>query len=635
VLGRTDSARRLIALLVVFGIAGSGLLVRLGYWQIAQRQALVDAANRQISLTTTVPSRRGDIYDRSGTVVLASSVVTNRLIVAANNLDEVQQAAMVAFLVTQLGLDQADTDSLRQKLAAGKPYNVVAKDLTTEQADAIRTAADAAGITGISFESQAIRDYPQAGGSPGTSLAAHLLGFVNLQGQGQYGIEQYYQSQLAGTPEIVEADKDANGQPIMDTEHVVSAGTTGQDLRLTIDASLQLAIEQEVMAAQIADHADSVSAVVIDPYTGEVYGESTYPSFDGNNYAAAAAADPGVFLDPVVSSVYEPGSVFKMLTVIAALEQGTSTLQTKYRDPGSLRLDGGKTKIEDSDRRGMGTLALQDGVAYSRNVVAAQVALGLAPTTAQASQILHDVWLKMGFGAPTGIDLSGEVNGIVNDPAINPWRQIDLANGSFGQGVAVTPIQLATAFAAMVNGGTLVQPHVVASIGGQPVAAPSRGSVLDPSMSPVLVNLMHHVLQIPWYKPLTTVPGYWLGGKTGTAQIWDPQKHRFLANTYNFSCVGFIARTPGRPDLIVAVQIHAGRPARNAQGAIVTPIASTELFRRIATDAESTPGLLGPAPAATPTPTPTPTPVPTQAPTPPAAPVDALPASTDPILPSR
>jgi cell division protein FtsI/penicillin-binding protein 2 len=290
-----------------------------------------------------------------------------------------------------------------------------------------------------------------------------------------------------------------------------------------------------------------------------------------------------------------------MLTVIAALETETATLQKTYKDTGILKLDGGKTRIEDSDRRAMGTLKLEDGIAYSRNVIAARVAMGLAPTVADASQILHAVWLKMGFGSSTGIDLSGEVSGLVNDPSLRPWRQIDLANGSFGQGVAVTPLQLVTAYAAMVNGGTLVQPHVVAQIGDQVVAAPSRGTVLSASLTPTLTGLLQHVLTIPWYKPLTTVPGYILGAKTGTAQVWDAKNRRWFPNTYNFSCVGFIERTAGHPDLMVAVQIRNGRPNRNAQTQIILPIASTELFRRVATDAITTPGLVPAAPAAAPT----------------------------------
>ena len=199
----------------------------------------------------------------------------------------------------------------------------------------------------------------------------------------------------------------------------------------------------------------------MDPYTGEVYAMATYPSYDGNDYKAIAASDPSRFIDPVVASVYEPGSVFKMMTAAAALTNGTVTPLTRVKDVGTLHLDNGRTKIDDADRKGMGWMTFQDGVAYSRNVVAAKVALGLGKTTEESSTILHDMWLRLGYGQPTGIDVAGEVAGLVRDPGITPWRQIDLANGAFGQGVAVTPIQLAMAYAALANGGTMVQPHVV------------------------------------------------------------------------------------------------------------------------------------------------------------------------------
>jgi len=585
-----------MTLLVVFGLLGSALVVRLGYWQISQHDRLVDSAHRQLFIRTEVPSRRGAIYDRSGTVVLATSVSRDRLVVSAQRMTEAGKQRMVDFLTQMLGLDEAGAAAVRAKLDTGKPYLILARDLAPGQSEAIRSAATSQGIAGIAFESDSFRQYPQAGGGAGMSLGAQLLGFVNQAGAGQYGVEQYYQAQLAGTPQVVEFDKDANGSPIADTQRVVQAGVPGDDLRLTIDSGLQLAMEQEVMAVKIADGAVSASAVVLNPYTGEVYGEASYPGYDANDYAATATADPRRFMDPVISEVYEPGSVFKMLTVLAALEAGTTTLVTKYRDTGVLKLDGGRTKIEDADRRAMGVMKLADAIAYSRNVVAARVALGLAPTVAAASAALHDVWTQLGFGSPTGIDLSGEVAGLVNDPAISAWRQIDLANGAFGQGVAVTPIQLATAYAAMVNGGNLIQPHVVAAIGGHDVSAPSRGAVFPASLSPTLAGLMHHVIQIPWYKSFTTVPGYWLGAKTGTAQIWDAVHRRWFANLYNFSAVGFIGRRVGHPDLIVAVQIHGAHPNRNAAGQLSLPIASTELFRRVATDAITIPGLL-PAPS--------------------------------------
>jgi cell division protein FtsI/penicillin-binding protein 2 len=394
----------------------------------------------------------------------------------------------------------------------------------------------------------------------------------------------------------VHAQKDVAGRPIPDTVAVEDPGTPGEDIRLTIDAGLQLAIEQEVVAAWSADKAKSVSAVVIDPYTGEVLAEASYPSYDGNNYQAIAAEDPNRFIDPVVSAVYEPGSVFKMLTAIAGLETKTVTTKTKIKDTGTLKL-AGKTHIDDADHKARGWMTFEDGVAFSRNVVAAKVALGLGKSTRESSAILHDTWAKMGFGSKTGIDVAGEAPGIVRDPTITAWQEIDLANGAFGQGIAVTPIQLATAYAAMVNGGTLVQPHVVKAIGTADIDPPSRGQVIEPSLSITLTSMMRRVVtEVPTYRDRTIVPGYDVGGKTGTAQIWDPTarggKGDWKHNLFNYSFVGYIGRETGVPDLVVAVKIDEGTPTIARVGQLEMPVMSFELFRRIATDAIKRPGLL-------------------------------------------
>ncbi|HEX7949222.1 MAG TPA: penicillin-binding protein 2 [Candidatus Limnocylindrales bacterium] len=589
-LGRTDSGRRLLLIAVVFALLGSALVVRLGYWQVSQRDTLVDAARRQIYLRSTVPSKRGDIYDRSGTVLLAGTIAKERLVGSAQQLNTAQQQALVELLTGILGLVPDDVAALQVKLASGRPYVVLAQDLSPATAETIRSEADAAGLPGLSFETTFTRAY-QPGGAPGSSLAAHLLGFVNAAGEGQYGVEQRYQELLAGTPRVVESDKDANGQPIADTERAVSPGVPGGDLRLTVDARLQLAVEQEVMAAQIADRADSVSVVVLDPYSGAVLADASYPSYDANDFGATANVDASRFLDPSIAEVYEPGSVFKMFTTIAALETGTATLKTVFRDTGSMLLDRGTARIQDADGKAMGKLKLEDAIAFSRNVVAARVALRLGPTLDASSSILYSVWTRFGFGAKTGIDVSGEVGGLVNDPAITAWRQIDLANGSFGQGVAVTPLQLATAYAAMVNGGILVQPHVVDAIDGKAVEAPARGQIMDQALTPVLESLMNHVLSTNWYRDDVRMPGYWLGGKTGTAQIWDAKTRRWLANKLNFSFIGFVGRQVGRPDFVIAVKLGGARPAITGPGQLILALKSTELFRRVATDAENTPGL--------------------------------------------
>jgi cell division protein FtsI/penicillin-binding protein 2 len=449
----------------------------------------------------------------------------------------------------------------------------------------------------VSLEPEPARVYPQAGGGPDSTLAAHLLGFVNREGVGQYGVEQRYQELLAGQPRVVVARRDMSARAIPESAVTTEFGVPGVDVRLTIDAGLQLAVEQELLAAWVADHAISVSAVVMDPYSGEVYAHATYPSYDANEYRAIAATDPARFIDPLVSEVYEPGSVFKMMTAVAALETGTVTTETSFVDVGTLQLDGGKTKIDNADRKGRGAMSFEDAIAWSRNVVAAKVALGLGATTDEAARVLYDTWRRLGFGAPTGIDVAGEVAGIVRDPTVRTWREIDLANGAFGQGVAVTPIQLATAYSAMVNGGRLIQPHVVKAIGEEEVSAAARAEILDPQLSPTLIHLMNHVVsEVPFYRDRTLIPGYFVGGKTGTAQIWDATLRGGLGDwkkdLFNYSFVGFVGRHDGIPELVVAVRINEAKPTVVKVGQLEMPVMSFELFRRIATDAVTTPALL-------------------------------------------
>ena len=596
-LGRTDSRRRLLFLLVAFGVGSMALVTRTAYWQVLRGSELTAWASDQTAVRIEIGGRRGDVYDRTGTVLLATSVARDRLVAAADQLTSDQQTRTADALIRLLKLDEVAAADLRVKLASGKPYIVLARGITPELAERIRQAANARQVVGLSLEPEPERVYPQEGGGPGSTLAAHLLGFVNRENVGQYGVEQFYQAELAGSPRVLIAQRDASGRARSDTSVVQEPGTLGEDLRLTIDAGLQLALEQELLAAWIADEAKSASAVVMDPYTGEVYAEATYPSYDANDYRAVAASAPGRFIDPVVSNVYEPGSVFKMMTATTALEAGTVTRTTKIKDVGTLRLDGGRTKIDNADRKGMGWITFEDGIAYSRNVVAAKVALGLDDSVATSSAMIYDTWRKLGYGAKTGIDVAGEVVGITRDPAAQPWSEIDLANAAFGQGVAVTPIQLATAFSTIINGGTTVAPHVVQAIGSHDVHPTPGNRVVDAAVAKKVRRLMDHVVEaVPFYRDRTLVPGYHVGGKTGTAQIWDPNANdghgAWKHNLFNYSFVGYIGREADVPDLVVAVRIEEAKPTIARVGRLEMPVMSFELFRRVATDAITTPDLL-------------------------------------------
>ena len=609
-LGRTDSRPRLIFLLIGLVVGSVALVGRLGYWQIARGAELATQARLQTSIRTETPARRGSIYDRTGVVVLATTVDRDKIVAAPEELTPAERRSVGAVLGRLLGLDMDPeaAATLDERLAEERPYVVLARDVEQGTAKAIRAAIDAGQLPHIWLEPEPVRVYPQEGGGSDSTLAAHLLGFVNREGVGQYGVEQQYQDALAGEPQVVFAQRDVNSRPIAESAQVTEPGMPGSDLMLTIDAGLQLAVEHEVFAAWVADRATSVSAVVMDPRTGEVYAEASYPSYNANDYKRIAAEEPSRFIDPIVSHVYEPGSVFKMMTVVAALEAKAVTPKTRILDVGTLRLDGGRTKIDNANRRGRGWMTFEDAIAHSRNVVAAKVALKLGKTTDDAAAKLYDAWTRLGYGAPTGIDVAGEVPGLVRDPALERWREIDLANGSFGQGVAVTPLQLATAFSALINGGRLVRPHVVSSSGADAIEHPASRQAIDGKLSPTYIDMLNHVVtSVPFYAAGSLIPGYFVGGKTGTAQIWDSEKGRWKAGVFNYSFVGFVGREEGRPELVVAVRIHEGTPTTAGVGVLEMPVMSFELFRRIAHDAITTPDLVpAPPPATTPTASPGP-----------------------------
>ena len=394
---------------------------------------------------------------------------------------------------------------------------------------------------------------------------------------------------LAGTPRLLLAERDVVGRPITDTAEILSPGVAGSDIRLTIDTTLQLAAEQEVLAAYTADRAVSVSAVVMDPKTGAIMAMASYPSYDANAYRTIAAEDPSVFIDPIVSSVYEPGSVFKMLTAEAALEQGTINLSTPILDSGSLSLDHGENRIYDADRTGMGYLAARDIVAFSRNVGAAKIALGLGKSTAKAAKILP---------AP------GPASALGQDRR-RPRRR--------GTGTGARP--RAQALEPGRPGQRLVRP----GRGRHPAPAGDRlrgdGQRRHAGHAPRRARRRR-----PGPGARGSRPGHDGGDEQDADRPDEPRgPHRALVrredahqglrrrrqdrdrpdlgsqgeqgprrletNRYNYSFVGYVGR--GSPELVIAVTIHEAKPLAISQGNLPLAVESYELFRRLATDAMS------------------------------------------------
>ena len=584
-LTRTDSRGRLLLLLAVLVLLSSGMAARLAYWQVNQHDQLATLAAQDSYSQRTLPAQRGTIYDRTGTVVLAETIYRSRIVADLHGLSEDERKRDADALVDYLGLDPGAEATLRQAMEGDGYYVILATNVDPQTAKEITDAQRNGALLEITLEPTPVRVYPQAGGAPHTSLAAQLLGFVNANGNGQYGLEERYDTLLAGRPEVIRVDPNKPGPA---GESILDSGAAGEDIRTTIDAHLQLQVEQEVFATWLADKARAVSAIVMDPKTGAVLAEASYPSYDANLYAAVATQNPSLFLDPIISEVYEPGSVFKMLTASAALDTKTTALSTKINDTGVLPLPNGQ-EVADADRKAKGWMTFADIVAWSRNVGASQVAFRLGKTTASASAALYQTWQMYGIGQPTGIDLSGEASGIFRDPGATPWQQIDLANASFGQGVAVPPIQVMRAYCEMENGGLAVTPHVAVLDSGASTASATSGAhrIISASLSSSLTGLMQYVVTaVSSYAHATYVPGYYVGGKTGTAQIWDATLNKgkggWMENIYDYSFYGWIGHSS--PDLAVGVVIYQGTPTKVAQGVLDMPVQSTELFRRIATD---------------------------------------------------
>ena len=581
---RTDSRLRANIVTFVLILIATICVARLGYWQVVARDQLLDAGAAQLRTTVTNEPIRGTITDRTGAVVLATTVLRHRLLSQGAVLSAADRASTADALVTALALSPSNATKVRAVLESGRKWAVLLPALDDAQTDIVRGEIAADRVRGVTLEEVRVRLYPQPGGGVGTTLASHIIGFVNSDGGGQYGLEEYYNEQLAGAASVSTTVRGTDGQ--LETTQVTT-GRTPSNLQLCIDATLQTLVEQEVATAGIADDAESVSAIVMDPYTGAIISSASWPSYDANNFGVTAARDPGRFINPATTSVYEPGSVMKAITSVAALESGLYTPTTKIQDEALLTLDNGATKVRNSDLKSKGSMTLTAALAWSRNIIFSKVGLSLGSNAREAAARLYATWLRFGFGGKTGIDVVGESQGLVNDPADRRWREIDIANASFGQGVGTTLIQLAVAYSALVNGGVLVRPRLVESVDGVTIPITVRGTATSPEVSAQMVRMTSQVTSsVPFYAKLTRMDGYAYGGKTGTAQIWlkdaDGGKGAWDFEHYNFTFVGWVGKTA--PEYVIAISIRRGTPVTQRQGAIVNRIESFELFRRVAQD---------------------------------------------------
>lgn len=484
-----QTQRRLALIFSIFGGFALVLVARLAYWQLLPHPDLQAADTAAKLQPGQIKAGRGAIYDRTG-LLLAGDVA--EFIVAAD-LRSVTSAADVAAKLSPLVGRPADELRANLEVKDGRTYTRLARNLSEAQANQVRDAK----LPGILVETEAKRVYPLG------STAAHVLGFVAADGKAYTGVEEYYDNALRGE------DGTWGGALLVDPTRF-KAPRDGFDLVLTIDANIQRMTERELSKAIEAQDAAGGSAIVMDPMTGAILAMASVPTYDPNRFATTPADR---FENPAISKVYEPGSVLKAVTLAAALEEGVASLDTSYDDVGYMRV-GGAT-IWDWDRIAHGRVDMRTMMRLSLNVGAVKLVQMLGPE--RFYKHLRD----FGFGAPTGVDLPNELGGLIRDNKSQGWGDLDLATNSFGQGMASTPLQVITMMAAMANGGKLMQPYVVQQIrqGGavikdaQPIVVRQVLSPQNvPHMQEALVGVVEHAVR-------AQVPGYTIGGKTGSSQI--------------------------------------------------------------------------------------------------------------------
>jgi len=539
---------RFLIIAAVFAAATVLILVRMLSYQFFPNQgpAVVSAAPSDYA-------ERGTIVDRNGHVFGVDRYFYD-VSATASHLSAEDRQEIADELERLVGIPASETVATLTEYE-DFPYALLAKDLTLAEARSLiefKAALDEEGKFGVfdqvRIDASPQRFYPEGG------LAAHIVGFVGVDpltrsGRiGLYGVERYYDRFLSsdgvGLPEAPNGSIDDLDRK---TRRFLPSPTR-KDLVLTLDRSMQWIVEEELERALNYYEAESGTIMVMDPKTGAILAMASRPIYDPNEYASA---NFNAFNNGAISSQYEPGSIYKIITVAGALDTGKVTPSTIFTDTGSVSM-GGRI-FYNSNRQGYGRISLADALARSLNVVTVQVAVRLR------ADDFYDYVHRFGFGESTEIDLSGEVKGLVKSPGNPDWSVSDLGANSFGQGLAVTPIQMLNAVAAIANGGVLMRPYIVeARVVGDEILYTEPTvirQVISPETAATMVDLMSHVVDIG--VQAAWVPGYSVAGKTGTAQI--PTKDGYTEDETIVSFVGFAPVE----DPQVAVLVKMDRPNPN------------------------------------------------------------------------
>ena len=524
---------------------------RLAVLQGVDGAAYANAAEQDRLRTYPIAALRGAVLDRDGNpfayTVAASRVVADPTVVS--------NAARTAQALTEL-LDVPE-EELIEKLSQDNRYVVLAAQVSPETTDAIDDLA----LAGISFEDDPVRLYPTG------TVGGQVIGFVGRDGAGLAGIEQTFQDELAGTDGRRRVEVGSGGNPIPSGIDESTPATDGDTVTLTLDQDLQYVTEQRLGEACSDGATTRASAVVLDVDTGQVAAMGSCPGYDPGNYSKT---DPELLGNPLVSDVFEPGSVMKAVTLAAALEEGVATPETVLSVDGSIAA--GDRVVTDAHDHEPVDWTVTGILAKSSNVGTIMLAREVG------DEKLEHYLRAFGLGSTTGIELPGESAGILQ--ASEDWSGVRAANVAIGQGVSVTTLQMASIYQAIANDGVRVEPRVVESVTGPTgrmvdAAEPESTRVISQSTADQMAYMLEAVVGPGGTAPLGQIEGFRVAGKTGTAQRANPECNCYEGGGYVTTFVGFAPADD--PQYVVAVDLE--RPTSSAEGGQVAAPVFADIMR--------------------------------------------------------
>jgi cell division protein FtsI/penicillin-binding protein 2 len=544
-------------------------IIRLFYLQVIRHEYYHNAALASQLKQYEIPAERGVISAHDGNTTAALVLNETKYTVFADPTF-IKDAAKEALDIQKI--IGGDTSKLSDLLKTKDTrYVILAKKIDKAAAKKI----DKLDFAGVGTRAETYRTYPQG------AAAAQILGFVNTEGEGQYGIEQYFNAELGGTPGELKAITDASGVPLVSNpNNIVRDAVAGNDITLTIDVGMQRQVEALLKQGLDKAKSKSGSAVVMDPNSGAVIAMANYPSYDPTNMASVT--DLSVLSNAAVSAPLEIGSVMKPLTTSAALDIGVINPNSTYYDPGRFVVDGSTvTNVEGED--GAGTRSIEDILQLSLNTGAVWILQQMGG--GQINQKARDTWYDymtnhFQLGKTTGIEQMGEAGGLIPNPDKGDGLNVQYANTAFGQGMTATPLQLAAALSSAINGGTYYKPHLVdkqlKADGGQIVTKPQvlKDHVVSTTTSEDIKTLMEYV--VTSNHVLYGMPhlrdGYVVGGKTGTAEIASPSGG-YYKDKFNGLFTGFVGGD--KPQYVIVIKVDDPTVSGFAGAGAAAPIFSS------------------------------------------------------------